>query len=359
MIKLSYEDIIKTIQEKKAISREDIENRINAKLKQLSGLISKEGAAHIIANELGIRLFDQFTGQLKIKNILQGMRSVETLGKVLQVYDVKEFTTNNREGKVGSFLIGDETGMIRIVIWGSEADKIRTLKVNSIVKIKNGYVKDNNGRKEVHLNDNGQLLTDIENVTININPDSYKTSTRKDIKDITENDSDIELLATIVQVFDIKFFEICDKCSRRVRFADDFKCQEHGIITPAYSYVLNLTLDDGTDNIRAVFFRNQLEALLAKNSIEILKIKDSPEIFEEIRAALLGTTIKVRGRCTKNQMFDRLEFISNNVHTNIDPEKEILSLSPQQSPNPIIFSKNKDKENLNNVIEEVPEEIIE
>ena len=67
-------------------------------MKQLSGLISKEGAAHIVANELGIKLFDSFTGKLQIKNIIAGLRNVETVGKVLQVYELREFTTNERQG---------------------------------------------------------------------------------------------------------------------------------------------------------------------------------------------------------------------------------------------------------------------
>ena len=364
MIKLSYEDIIETIHEEKSVSKEEIENRIDVKLKQLSGLISKEGAAHIVANELGIRLFDQFTGQLKIKNILSGMRSVETIGKVLQVYEVRDFKTNNREGKIGSFLLADETGAIRVVIWGNEADIISTLKVNSIVKIKNGYVKENNGRKEVHLNNNGQIITDIENITINTNQinETYKEAIRKEIKDINENDQDVELLATIVQVFDLKFFEVCEKCGKRVRLNEEFKCQKHGIVSPAYSYLLNLILDDGTDSIRTVFFREKVESLIGKGYAELIKIKDSPELFEEIKSSILGTTIKVRGRCTKNQLFDRLEFIPNKIVLDIDPEKEIITLVSY--PRSKEFKNNaKDinekKESLNNTIEEAPEEIIE
>ena len=58
MIKIPYEDIISKIKSGSKLSEEEIEAKIEAKLKQLSGLISKNGAAHIIANELGVKLIE-------------------------------------------------------------------------------------------------------------------------------------------------------------------------------------------------------------------------------------------------------------------------------------------------------------
>ena len=149
MIQVPLSQIIEKIKEEKGLSEEEINARIQAKLTQLSGLISKEGAAHIIANELGIKVIEM-GGKLKIKNILAGMRSVETFGKVTRIFEVRDFKKENREGRVGSFIIGDETGTIRIVCWGSQADKIREFKENDIVRVQNGYVRENNNSKENH-----------------------------------------------------------------------------------------------------------------------------------------------------------------------------------------------------------------
>jgi len=127
MINIPYEQIVERIKKEADISESEINGKIDQKMKQLSGLISKEGAAHIVANELGIKLFDAFTGKLQIKNILVGLRSVETIGKVLQTYELREFTTNERQGKVASLVIGDETGTIRVVMWGDQADNIKNI----------------------------------------------------------------------------------------------------------------------------------------------------------------------------------------------------------------------------------------
>src|SRR3989344_9675236 len=327
MIKIPYEEIILKINEKTNMSVAEIEDRIEKKLKQLSGLISKEGAAHIVANELGVKIFEPLSGKLQIKNILSGMRSVETVGKVLQVSDTREFMKNDSVSKVASMLIGDETGTIRVVMWGSQADNAAALGSNDIVKIIGGYVRDNNGRKEIHLNDRSQLLINPKGEIINDVNIEFKTRNRKEIKELNENDNEAELLGTIVQIFDLKFYEICPRCSKRAKPSTDFfVCNEHGNVIPAYSYVLNAVLDDGTETIRCVFFRNQLERLLNMNQEQLLKFKSEPADFEAVKNNLLGTIVKLNGRANKNSMFNRLEFVVSGVDTNPNPEEELKRL---------------------------------
>jgi len=210
MINIPYEQVVEKIKEN-GLSEEEINSKVKAKMDQLSGLISKEGAAHIIANELGIKLVEKTSGRLKVKNILTGMRNVELVGKVQQVYEVREFQTETRSGKVGSMMIGDDTGIIRVVLWGSQADKLKDITVGDVIKVESGYVKDNNNRKEVHLGDRG---------TLSINPEGESVGeikipepNRKSIVDLKEGDIDTEVMGTIVQVYDIRFFELCPEMS--------------------------------------------------------------------------------------------------------------------------------------------------
>jgi len=90
MLGLKYEDIIERIKEEKNLTDEEIEVKVKQKLEQLSDLISKQGAAHIIANELGINLFDGSAG-FKINRLAAGMRSVGVTAKVVKSYGVREF----------------------------------------------------------------------------------------------------------------------------------------------------------------------------------------------------------------------------------------------------------------------------
>lgn len=324
MIKLPYDDILNKIKSSSGLSSQEIEDKVNAKLEQLSGLVSREGAAHIIANELGVKLFENVSGRLEIKNILAGMRSVETVGRVMQVYEERTFQTENRSGRVGSFIMGDNTGTIRIVCWGDQCNNLRLLKQNDIVKINSGYVKENNARKEVHLNDKSGFVINPAGLDL---PELGTKTKRKHIKDITTDDDSVELLATIVQVFEPKFFEVCPTCNKRAKPKDDkFECQVHGLIAPDYSYVVNCFVDDGTDNIRATFFRDQADQLTGKNKDSMTAFRDNMESFNLIKNELLGKMVKIKGRVKNNEMFDRLELIVNEINTNPDPNQELENL---------------------------------
>ena len=326
MIKIPYEEIILKINEATKMNSNEIEERIDRKLKQLSGLISKEGAAHIVANELGVKIFEPLSGRLQIKNVLSGMRDVETVGMVLQVYGIREFSNQDRSGKVASILIGDETGSIRIVMWGSQADNAANVKQGNVVKILGGYVRENSGRKEIHLNERSQLLINPKGETVkDVAP--VAAGARKNVKDLTENDNEAELLGTIVQVFDLRFYEVCPKCGKRAKQSIDlFVCAEHGNVIPAYSYALNAVLDDGTETIRCVFFRNHVEKLLNLSQEQLLKFRSGPAEFEAAKNELLGTIVKLSGRANNNSFFNRLEFVVNSVDTSPNPEEELKRL---------------------------------
>jgi len=321
-MRLPVNEVINRIKEATTLSEEEIEEKIKKKTEQLSGLISKEGAAQIIANELGVKLF-QLEGPVKINKIVSGMKSVETVGKITRKFDINNFTTKDgREGKVGSLTLGDDTGRIRVTFWNDMADKLNAFKEGDILKIVDAYARVNNNRVELHMSDRSKFFLNPENVTI----EKVKefTSNKKKIDQLNENEENIEILGTIVQVFEPRFFEICPECNRRARQRDDkFECTEHGIVIPKFSFVMNAHIDDGTGNIRAVFFKNQAKVLLGKDDDEMLLYKENPASFEAVKQELLGNFVKIIGRVTKNTMFDRLEIVSQLVFPNPDPKEEL------------------------------------
>ncbi len=118
MYGLTYDDIIEKIVNEKKVSKEEVEEKIESKIKQLSDLISKEGAAQIVANQYGVRVIENMGDKnFKINELPKGVGSVNALGKVVQIFGVVTFNRNGREGKVVNMIIGDETGTIRLVAW--------------------------------------------------------------------------------------------------------------------------------------------------------------------------------------------------------------------------------------------------
>ena len=324
-MQLPLNDIIERIKESTTLTEEEINEKIKKKTEQLSGLISKEGAGQIVANELGVKLFD-FEGPIKINKIVSGMRTVETIGKIIKIYDINTFTTKDgRDGKVGNVMIGDETGRIRITFWNEMTDKLSLMKEGDVLKIKDAYSRLNNNYVELSMTDKSKFFINPEGVSID--EVKERKNNRTWIKDLKGGEENIELLATIVQVFEPRFFEICPDCNRRTKPLDGkFTCQEHGEIIPNFSYVMNAQIDDGTGNIRSVFFRNQAKILLNKEEDEILKFKDDNTLFNNYKDELLGNIVKLVGRVNKNEMFDRLEFVSQLVFNEVDPKEEMKNL---------------------------------
>jgi len=326
---MPYEEIVQRIQEHASISDEDLSAKIKSKMDQLSGLISKEGAAYIVANDLGVKLV-QTSGLVKIKNIVGEMRNVETAGKVMRKFDLNEFERDGKKGRVQSFFLADDTGQIRVTAWHDQTDMLK-FNEGDTVKIINGYVRMNQGQKEIHLNSQSKLQINPTDVKITgVAEPKTAESVRKKIKDLQENEQNAEIFATIVQVYDPRFFEQCPKCRKRpVQREDGFMCEEHGTIQPDYGYVVNAVLDDGSDSMRVVMFRQQMQELFKKTEPELLGMRQSPEKLEDIKTEVLGEQVIIKGRIVRNSMFDRLEMIANKVERDVDPEKEIRRLQSE------------------------------
>tara|TARA_Y100000310_G_scaffold344364_1_gene456770 strand:- start:11188 stop:12219 length:1032 start_codon:yes stop_codon:yes gene_type:complete len=326
MFKVPLKDLKEKIIASDKINSEELDEKIKAKINELSGLISEEGAAHIIANELGVELVSKTNEKLKVKEIYSGMREITTIGKVVRKFETREFAKGDSTGKVCSIIFGDETGTIRVVFWNDQVNEIADLKEQDILKIEYAYVRDNRGQKEIHLGKNGTIEINPQGETIE-NVRQGTTYERTSINTLQEGAEGAEILATVVQVFDPRFFSLCPQCNKR---ANNNHCEAHGQVEAILSYVLNAVLDDGTGNIRAVFWKNQTNHLLEKEDLS--EYKENLAAFENIKTDLLGEQFKVMGRVKKNEMFDRLEFNVQMVEK-ANPEEELAKLNnPRSSP---------------------------
>ncbi|MCB9358642.1 hypothetical protein H6503_01800 [Candidatus Woesearchaeota archaeon] len=329
MINIPFETVLEKLKEN-GLSDEDINSKIKQKMDQLSGLISKEGAAHIIANEMGIKLVEKTSGQLKIKDIMPGMRNIDTVGKVTNIFDVREFQRQGGEtSKVGSLIIGDETGTLRVVCWGSQADNLSKIIKDDIVKLVSCYVRENQGRREIHLNDSSKFIINPAGETIGDISFKSREFEKKKISDLQENMMNVELLGTVVGVDSLRFFEIDPVTKKRARLQrDQFIADGKIVENPDYSYVMNVIVDDGSGNIRSVFFGDLVERALNLEKTQLIALKDSQDIID-IKNSLLGNIVKVKGRVKKNQMFDRLEFTVQDMDLKPDPYEEMEDLDKQ------------------------------
>ena len=350
MIDTPFDDAVRKITQETGLVQEEVQRRIDEKMIQLSGLVSKDGAVHILANELGVQLLaiPKEERQLKINEITLSTRNLRVTGKVIKKYDAKTFNKNGREGRVASLLLGDETGITRLVFWNDQVDVFLELKENDILVVANPFVKQSylQDRIELQLNTQSTLTVNPEGVSVTSRASSAPVErVQKYIKDLDGTEESVELIATIVTVYDPRFFDSCPQCNRKVLAQN--QCAQHGEVTPGVNFSMSAFLDDGTGNIRTNFWKQQALRLTGKTEQEFLSYKDDPTTFEQIKNDLLGEFVKVIGKAKKNEAFDRFEFTANLVFTDVDPTKELENLekkfqNSRQQPMPL--SKNNSTE---------------
>jgi hypothetical protein len=288
----NYEQLIAKISEYAKLNSDEIERRVEAKRAKLSGLVSKEGAAQIVAAELGIN-FDK--ERLKLSELVQGMKRANVVGKVIEVFPVREYNKNGRAGKVGRFTLADEKSNVRVVLWDTNhINLIETSKINQgdVIEISNANVR--NG--ELHLNsfsDIKQSKEKVENVV------TKKMFAGRKLAEVKAGEG-LKTRAFIVQMFDPHYFEICPECRRK---AVEGNCNTHGPINPQKRALLNVVLDDGTGTLRAVIVGENIN-LLGLQDEEIFSL----EKFSEVKNGILGEEKIFSGNVRQNQLFNTVEF---------------------------------------------------
>ncbi len=318
----NYDLLIERIATSAGIEKEEVERKVEAKKAKLSGLISKEGAAQIIAAELGINFEDQ---DLKIGELMAGMRKVNVVAKVINLFPVREYSKNGREGKVANFVVADDTGSTRVVLWDVNHIALiedGTIKEGDVVEIKNGATRD----MEIHLSGFSEIKKSSKVF------DSIKSGAVTADVTLVEarQGQSVRIRGTVVQVFSPRFYSVCPECNKKALLAppqvpseegkgETYKCAEHGVITPKDRAILNFVLDDGTETMRIVMFSDQIALVVPEEDL-----KDEAKALA-FRDGFIGTEIYLSGNVKRNNFFDNLEIVASGVEK-VDVENLIKEL---------------------------------
>ncbi len=327
----SVEEIVKKIREHSEASEEEIRKLIAEKQEELSGLVSEEGAAYIVARELGVNLLKETKRQLKIKNLVPGLRSVELVARVVRIQEPREFERNGKQGKVVNIVLGDETGTVRLSLWNDECEIAERINEGGSVRIFRAYTKeDSMGNPELRI---GRGSIEKIDQVVNLPPpesieERFGKPVRREIAEFGEGQFN-ETRAALVQAFNRNpFYEVCPVCGSRVKENEGkWRCEEHGEVTPEKNLVLSGVIDDGTGNIRAVMFRSAAEKVFGKDVNEIedaLRGKGEDFQLSSIVEGL-GREFIFRGRVKRNSYSGNLEFVVNEVE-DVDAKREAENL---------------------------------
>lgn len=335
---LSAAELINEISGKSGKTPDDVKKLIKEKQQELSDLVSEEGAAYIVGRELGVELVKETKRELKVANIVPDMRNVDIVARIASVFEPKEFDKNGKKGIVSSMILSDETGTIRLPLWNDEVSLIASngLKQNDLIEVKGAWAKKDTYRDgvELRLGKRGRIkkledgpaaepdMPHSENY-----PVSSQAAKRMDISMLSPGMNAI-IKGCLLQVYRKKpFFESCPQCGGRVEEKDGvFTCKEHGQVEPKYNLILSGVIDDGTGNIRAVFFKEQAEKLFGKPPEEVkseFTEKGQDGFWDGFTGS--GKDILIEGRVKTNELTKEMEILCNNLEE-VDAREEIQRL---------------------------------
>ena len=130
-------------------TKEEFEKEINSLKEEYDGLLDDETLALLIVDSLG----KNKENICKIKDIKDGIECT-VFGKVTKINNSHSFNRKNgTNGIVVNLELSDETGSCGLVLWNKDVDMVKnkTIKLNTNLKIINGYVKDGYNGIELNL----------------------------------------------------------------------------------------------------------------------------------------------------------------------------------------------------------------
>lgn len=220
---MPYDDVVKKIIKETNLSKEEVVKKIEEKVKELGGLITPEGAAHIIARELEINLYDTAQVQkpkpLKISELMPGMNNVKLTAMVKTIYEPKAFNRKDgTQGAVQNIVLIDKSGYCRLVLWDDQIPQFKEFSLNTgdILRISGGYVKENkyDGIKELSLSSRSQIKINPEDIEKNAFPE--KLLDYDNINALELGKTDVKLIGKITAIRQISTFKRKDGSEGKV-----------------------------------------------------------------------------------------------------------------------------------------------
>jgi replication factor A1 len=91
---------------------------------------------------------------MKIKELRAGMENITLVARVVEIGEKINVKTRYGEVPLAVAIIEDETGRIRLNLWRQQTELV---KVGSIVRIENGFVRSFKNQLEINIGSRGKI----------------------------------------------------------------------------------------------------------------------------------------------------------------------------------------------------------
>jgi len=302
----TLEEIVAEISRQSGSSVESVNSLVEDKLIEFSSMITKEAATHLVARDLDATIEPPQASKFQIKNLVSGVRNVNLVARVFKTSSITEFQKKNGEkGRVVNLFLSDGSGYTRLPLWNDQVKIVEdgTIKVGDVVQVFGGMSKDNvYGEVEISIgkfgsvrkSDDDSLVPGMEDIGQGFSQEAAPTN----ISGLVPGNFDVR--GTIVQVFKGNFLFESDGGEKAM--------------------FVSCLVDDGTGDIRTVFFRGVAEQVAGTTASDLEGL-DVESRHEVVKRGVLGKEIVVSGKVKNSNFFNALEMVADSVK-DINPIEE-------------------------------------
>lgn len=201
-------------------SRDEVLEGLKVERAKTGGLISDESLLRLMASRLNVdldRVETPTSLNVSLKALIPNLGDVSVIGRVLAISKLRNFGEKAQQ-RVGSCLIADPTGTMRIVVWNENVGMLGTkVNVGEIVRFKHCYTKeDRSGNVELHASEKSEIVTGIAEIRETDYPKLDKFVTKVSQLPGLPNNGRVHLKGNINEVSPIHEFERKDGASGKV-----------------------------------------------------------------------------------------------------------------------------------------------
>jgi ssDNA-binding replication factor A large subunit len=157
---MDLEQIVERIlSSRRDVTHEELLKAIRTKTAASGGFLTEAAAARLVAAEHGVEVkLKRPLPKIRIRQLLSGLNDVTVSGRVLHVSTPREYEHQRGSGQMAKLLIGDETGVLTVVLWDDQVGFAERIKPRQIVRVTHGYVRSSrDGGVELHVGKRGDI----------------------------------------------------------------------------------------------------------------------------------------------------------------------------------------------------------
>ncbi|MGO9645971.1 MAG: hypothetical protein ACLPY5_14650, partial [Candidatus Bathyarchaeia archaeon] len=181
------------------LTANQIRELIEEKKKEGRGLLSDEGAARLVAEELLIQTRGTELGRMHVKNLVSGLNDVTLSGRVLLAWPPQQFQRRDgTSGRVMRIILVDRSGKARCALWDRHVDvaeRAGNLQ-GRILRIGHAYTRQGlTGEAEVHAGDRSSVEIDPQGLQMSEFPEFKELFTK--MGDLGQQDNSINVVGIV------------------------------------------------------------------------------------------------------------------------------------------------------------------